>query len=100
MNAIEQLFRKKLSKALAEEKKRIAASLLEVMAAPKTAPGAGNVAKKQGAANAVKNAQAQVQAMQSKAATAKDPVKFKAALQAAKDKLKLAQDKQRIANTK
>ena len=100
MNAIEQLIRKKLSNALDEERKRIAADLLEVMTTPKKPSTGGNVAKKQGAANAVKAAQAKVQMLQSKASTAKDPQKFKATLQAAKDKLKLAQDKQRMANTK
>jgi hypothetical protein len=99
MNAIEQLIRKKLAKALAEEKKRIAADLLEVMKTP-AKPAAGNNAKKQNAANAVKTAQAKVQALSAKASTAKDPVKFKQTLQAAKDRLKLAQDKQRLANTK
>jgi hypothetical protein len=99
MNAIEQLIRKKLTLALDEEKKRIAAKLLEVMTTPKK-PATSDMSKKQGAANSVKAAQARVQALQSKAATAKDPVKFKATLQVAKDKLKAAQDRQRLANTK
>jgi hypothetical protein len=99
MNAIEQLIRKKLSKALDEEKKRIASDLLEVMTAPKK-PATSNTGKKQSAANAVKAAQAKIQALQAKASSAKDPAKFKQTLQAAKDRLKLAQDKQRLANTK
>jgi len=99
-NSVTELIRQKLIKALDEEKKRIAADLLEVMTTPKKPAPGGNVAKKQGAANAVKSAQMKVQALQGKASTAKDPQKFKATLQAAKDRLKLAQDRQRLANTK
>lgn len=85
--SIERIIRKKLSAALDEEKKRLAAKLFTEVALQ---AGANDAAKKQKKSTQIAAMKVKISALSSKAATAKDPVAFRANLQAKKDKLDAA----------
>ncbi len=105
MDSVQELIRQKLSAALQEQRKRVAAKLFEVIQPAATAPATPSgaspatktadpgavAAKKKAKMDQINALRAKIAALQGKASTAKDPTAMRQQLQTQQQKLSAMQ---------